>query len=128
MTKCKPHDIASDLYCTNKLKSGLTCPNSICDHCFEMNAMSLNLLPSRTDIFFFDCIQNIPSGKKCLPHGITCELRCNNTLSSGNQCEELLCKFCFSHSEESRYYLPKMSCHFCYNFIHDLRSHHVKSE
>ena len=102
-----------------------------------MNAMSLNLLPSRTDIFCYDCIQNISSGKKYLPHGITCELRCNNTLSSGNQYEELLCKFCFSHSDKKQHYLPSISCHFYYNCIHDLqmnesnfnkRSHHIKTE
>ena len=56
---CKPHDNKSELTCENILPSGLPCPYSVCDSCWDFNEGNEDILPTRTSIFCFDCINNL---------------------------------------------------------------------
>ena len=56
---CKPHDNKSELTCKNILPSGLPCPYSVCDSCWDFNEGNEDILPTRTSIFCFDCINNL---------------------------------------------------------------------
>ena len=53
---CKPHGNKSELVCENTLPSGLSCPYSVCDECWDYNEGNEDILPKRTSIFCFDCI------------------------------------------------------------------------
>ena len=53
---CKPHGNQSLLVYDNVLPSGLSCPYSVCDECRNYNEGNEHILPTRTSIFCFDCI------------------------------------------------------------------------
>ena len=57
--QCKPHGKRSELVCENTLPSGLSCPYSVCDECWDYNEGNEDILPKRTSIFCFDCINAI---------------------------------------------------------------------
>ena len=53
---CKPHGNKAELVCENTLPSGLSCPYSVCDGCWDYNEGNEDILPKRTSIFCFVCI------------------------------------------------------------------------
>ena len=53
---CKPHGNKSLLICENVLLSGISCPYSVCDECWNYNEGNEHILPTRTSIFCYDCI------------------------------------------------------------------------
>ena len=56
---CKPHGNKAELVCENTLPSGLSCPYSVCDECWDFNEGNEDILPTRTSIFCFDCINSL---------------------------------------------------------------------
>ena len=56
---CKPHGNKAELVCENTLPSGLSCPYSVCDECWDYNEGNEDILPTRTSIFCFDCINSL---------------------------------------------------------------------
>ena len=54
----KPHGCQSNFKCDNILPSGLKCPYSICDECWDYNESHEHLLPTQSHIYYYDCINN----------------------------------------------------------------------
>ena len=61
---CNPHGVKSHLICESTLPSGLPCPYSICDLCWDYIEGKEDILPTRTSIYCFDCLNNL-NGHKC---------------------------------------------------------------
>lgn len=120
--KCRPHGIVSAVRCTNFLQhESCTCPQLICDDCFEYSESFLNLLPHRTSIYCYDCIQNIGLMTKCKPHGIKSDTQCDNILPTGKSCQQLICKYCINKSNECHQLLPSSLSSYCEDCINDLK-------